>query len=49
MSKNEAYKNRIDDLFSDEEPLHAEPVEGQQPSEVDAPPSKDSVTCLAPE
>lgn len=42
MSKSEEFKDRIDDLFSDGDPLKAEPVEGQQPPEVEAAPEETS-------
>ena len=40
MSKSEQFKDRIDDLFSDEEHPQSEPVEGQQPLEVEAAPEE---------
>ena len=35
MSKNEEFKDRLDDLFSEGDPPQSEPVEGQQPYDVD--------------
>lgn len=40
MSKNEAYKDRIDDLFSDGEPPQSEAVEGQQTPEAASTPEE---------
>lgn len=48
MSKNEAYKNRIDDLFSNGEPPQSEPVEGLHPLESETTPSRVCHLILPP-
>ena len=47
MSKNEEFKDRIDDLFSEGDPPQSEPVEGQQPSNAE-PTSKERLLSASP-
>ena len=53
MSKNEEFQNRIDDLFSEDHHPQPEPIEGEQPTQVEptpaqeqSPPPSDEVTAV---